>query len=127
MSTTAGSAEFEQVIRREIPGLDVNQAQELAHIVATLVETFKPECIYVFGSNARGDATSDSDIDLLVIVSESNDPGHHRDQVAYRAIGLHTYPVDILVVTREEFNRRATHPASLQATVLREGKLLHAA
>jgi len=35
--------------------------------------------------------------------------------------------MDILVMTREEFERRREVPASLPATVLREGRILYAA
>src|SRR5580704_9154084 len=35
-----------------------------------LVEYFKPQRVILFGSRARGEATRDSDIDLLVIVDD---------------------------------------------------------
>ena len=38
-----------------------------------IVNRFHPERIVVFGSQARGDAAPDSDIDLLVVVSDGSD------------------------------------------------------
>ncbi len=55
---------LEQTIRREIPALSAGWVLELVRIVSMLVESFKPEHMYVFGSRARGDARRDSDVDL---------------------------------------------------------------
>src|ERR1700730_2351185 len=39
-----------------------------------VVEYFKPQRVILFGSRARGEATRDSDIDLLVIVNDDTPP-----------------------------------------------------
>lgn len=108
----------------DVRGIDVT---ELARVLERLVAALRPEQVWVFGSTARGETTPDSDVDLLVVVSESNEPSHRRAQAAYRAVGRHSISLDILVMTREEFDRRARALASLPATVLREGKCLYAA
>lgn len=100
---------------------------KLAEIVRRLVDALHPDRIYLFGSMARGDAGPDSDYDLLVVVSASDLPGYRRDQIAYRALHGVGVPKDVLVWTREEFDSRVHLPASLPATVVREGKLLYAA
>ena len=41
----------------------------LAEITRRLVETYRPERIFLFGSRARSDALPDSDYDVLVLVS----------------------------------------------------------
>ena len=66
-------------------------------------------------------------ISLLVVVGTSDEPRFRRGQAAYAVIGPHVTPVDILVVTRDEFDRLLDVPSSLSATVLREGKSLYAA
>jgi len=114
-------------VRRELPQLPAPQADELACSVHRLVEVFQPDRIYVFGSQARGTARPDSDIDLLVIVPSSDQPGYRRDQDAYRVLGWHNLPLEILVMTRMEFEERLPAAASLPATVVREGRLLYAA
>lgn len=99
----------------------------LGEIVERLVRAFSPERIYLFGSKARGDSGPDSDYDLMVVVSHAEQPAFRLAQQAHRAVwGLGT-AADILVWTREQFDRRAHLVASLPATILREGKLLHAA
>jgi hypothetical protein len=91
---------LEARIRRELPSLDEPQAEELADIVHQLKNTFQPERIYVFGSRARNDARPDSDVDLLVVVPGSSEPGYRRDQAAYRAIRRkYRFPLEILVLT----------------------------
>jgi predicted nucleotidyltransferase len=45
----------------------------LSEIAQRLVTEFNPERIILFGSHAWGNPEEDSDIDLLVIVSETNE------------------------------------------------------
>ncbi len=47
-------------------------------IVERLVSGLHPERIYLFGSQARGQADEGSDFDLLIVVSESDLPRHQR-------------------------------------------------
>jgi hypothetical protein len=122
---TPDTATLEARIRDVLPRLDAAGAAELAHMLRRLVDVFRPERIYAFGSQARGDAGPDSDVDLLLVVSHSELPPHQRDQHAYHAIGGHRLPVDILVWTRAEFDGRVQAPSSLPATVLREGRTLY--
>jgi len=98
----------------------------LAEIVRRLVAACEPERIYLFGSTARGEAGPDSDYDLMVVVGGSDLPGYRRDQIAYRALLGLGIAKEVMVWTREEFDRRAHVLASLPATVLREGRLLYA-
>ena len=99
----------------------------LAEIVRRLVEALKPERIYLFGSRARGDAGPDSDYDLLVLVSQASEPGYRLAQQAHSLIWDLGTAVDILVWSREAFDRRLHLRASLSATVAQEGRLLYAA
>lgn len=120
-----GSMRDQQVedrVRRELPHLADNDARELARIVERLVAAFRPERIYVFGSHARGTPTPDSDVDLLIVVASADQPAHRLAQAAYRAMGPRGLSVDVLLMTREEFEWRSRSVASLPATVLGEGK-----
>ncbi len=99
----------------------------LAEIVQRLVQTFQPERIYLFGSQARGEAGPDSDYDILMVVKASPLPRYRRDQAAFHAVTGVGVSKDILVLTREEFDRGRTVLCSLPATIEREGRLLYAA
>ena len=96
-------------------------------ITRRIVEALAPDRIYLFGSRARGNARTDSDWDVLVVVNASLMPGHRRDAVALRALRGLRASVDVLVLTREEFEGRLDVVCSLPATVAREGKLIYAA
>jgi predicted nucleotidyltransferase len=136
MNTAAGhvtkpvgllQAPLEACIQRELPHLNLAEVADLARIVSTLVRTFQPERIYVFGSQARGTPTWHSDVDLLVVVPDAGEFPHHLEQAAYRAIGHHLLPLEIVFMSRDEFAWRAEVVSSLPATVLREGRTLYAA
>lgn len=99
----------------------------LAEIVGRLQREFAPQRIYLFGSQARGEAGADSDYDLMVVVPHLTEPAHRLAQRAHSVLwGLGT-AADILVWSREAFDSRLHLRASLPATILREGTLLHAA
>ena len=99
----------------------------LAGIVRRLVVAYQPERIYLFGSVARGDSGPDSDYDLLVIVPDDAPPERRDGGLAYRALWGVGTAVDAVVCTSRWFHARTHLKASLPGTVLREGRLLHAA
>ncbi|MDO8672445.1 MAG: nucleotidyltransferase domain-containing protein [Dehalococcoidia bacterium] len=99
----------------------------LTEIIRRLVEALQPEQIYLFGSHARGDATAESDYDMLVVVKELADEPFLLERQAYRVLLGMATPMDVVVMSRERFDKRRGVSASLPATVEREGKLLYAA
>jgi predicted nucleotidyltransferase len=105
----------------------LDQDPKLAEVVRRLVEAYRPERIYLFGSLARGEAGPDSDYDLLVIVPDDAPQERKDSKLAYRVLWGTGAAADVIVWERSRFERRARVVCSLPATVLREGKLLHAA
>ncbi len=99
----------------------------LAEAVRRLVDAYRPELVYLFGSVARGEAGPDSDYDLLLVVPDDSPPERRRSRLAYEVLWGTGVAADVLVWTASQFESRKHLPASLPATVLREGKLLHAA
>ncbi len=99
----------------------------LAEVVRRLVEAYRPDRVYLFGSRARGDAVPDSDFDLLLVVPDDAAPERTRSRLAYERLWETGTAADVLVWRRTPFESRLHLPASLPATILREGKLLHAA
>ncbi len=99
----------------------------LAEIVRRLVEVYRPERIYLFGSAARGEATVDSDYDLMVIVPDDTPPELRRGVRAYEAFRGIKASADVMVWTRTAFDERLQLRASLPSTVVREGRLLYVA
>jgi len=99
----------------------------LVEIVRRLVAAYEPERIYLFGSAARGESGADSDYDLLVLVPDDAPPERRDSDLAYKVLRGTGVAADVLVWTRSRFDRRAHVVTSLPATILREGRLLHAA
>jgi predicted nucleotidyltransferase len=95
--------------------------------VRRLVDAYRPERIYLFGSHARGESGPDSDLDFLVIVPDDAPPERRRSRLAYEALRGTGIAADILVWPRSYFESRRAVPASLSATVAKEGRLLHVA
>jgi predicted nucleotidyltransferase len=105
----------------------IERNSRLAEIVRRLVAVYQPERIYLFGSTARGDANENSDYDLMLVVPDDAPPERRDSDLAYNALRGIGVAADVLVWTRSRFNRRVHVVASLPATILREGRLLHAA
>jgi predicted nucleotidyltransferase len=99
----------------------------LSEIIRRLVEAYQPERVYLFGSTARGDARPDSDYDLLVVVPDDAPPERRDSKLAYEVLWGVRASVDAVVCSSRWFHARTHLKASLPGTVLREGRLLHAA
>lgn len=97
----------------------------LREIVSRLVKGLKAEKIYLFGSQAEGRAVSGSDYDLLVVVPESDIPRHQREALSYDLLWGLTTPVDVIVLTREEFHRKIQVKTSLPSIAQSKGILLY--
>ncbi len=102
-----------------------NGDRVLDEMTRRLVTAMHPVRIYLFGSRARGETGSDRDYDLLVVVKSSAMPGYKRDQKAYRTLYGIPASKDVVVMTRQEFDRRRDVVCSLPATVAREGRLIY--
>ena len=97
----------------------------LDEMVRRLVAEFQPEKIILFGSRAWGEPNEDSDIDLFVIVPESNERPINQMHRAYRCVSGLGMPVDVLVRTHAEVERYRNVYASVECEVLERGKVLY--
>lgn len=100
----------------------------LAEIIRRLVADFQPKRVFLFGSRARGDAVEGSDYDVLVVVPIATEPGYRLAQRAHR----HTFrgilaPIDVIMITEQEFERKKAVIGTLSETAIYEGKELYAA
>ncbi len=106
---------------------DEQLAAMLDEIVRRLRGAFSPFAIYLFGSYAYGTPNRHSDIDILVIVENSELSPYQRDALAYRQLRGIPVPIDVQVYTRDEFERRSALPVSFERTIKKKGRLVYAA
>ena len=88
-----------------------------------IVRDFDPLQIILFGSQARGDADRDSDIDLLVVFPELTDKRKTALDIEHALADL-SVAKDILVSTPEELVRHRTRIGSVLRYAQQEGKIL---
>lgn len=100
-------------------------AVPLQAMVRVIVDRFDPERVILFGSHARGTATEDSDVDLLVVMPIA---GSKAEQELALRLALRQFRVakDIVVTSPEDFAWRKEIPGTIERPALREGKLLYA-
>jgi predicted nucleotidyltransferase len=91
-----------------------------------LIDVYNPLKIYLFGSYAWGSPTEDSDLDLLIVIEESNEKRHKRGKPGYMALWGMDISKDLMIYTKDELEQRATDPSSLIYKILKEGRVLHA-
>ena len=101
------------------------QPGSLDEAVERLKREFQPEEIYLFGSHAWGTPTEDSDIDLMVIVTSSDERSIQRMQRAHYCLRGIGFAKDVLVPTRAQVDRYKHLRASLFHQVLAKGRKLY--
>lgn len=107
------------------PEVQMAHNETLNEIVRRLVAGLDLQQIILFGSHAYGEPDAGSDFDLMVIVSETNEPPHRRAQRAYACVGAVGVPKDLVVLTEEEFDRQSRVATSLARLVKEEGRVLY--
>lgn len=90
-----------------------------------LVQSFDPDKVILFGSHAWGTPDEGSDIDLYVIIPDSNERPLQRARQARACLSDVRVAKDILVRTRAEFEKYSHVYASLECQVLEKGRVLY--
>lgn len=93
-------------------------------MVRRIAERFSPERIILFGSHARGHAGEDSDVDLLVLFRDVENP-RERAAEMYAQLSGSFLPKDIVVSTAERFERYKNVVNTVYWPAAREGKVLY--
>lgn len=78
--------------------------RDIKRVCAQIAREFRPQRIILFGSYAYGKPTSDSDVDLLVIMPLNGRPTEKAVEISSRL--EHRFPIDLLVRSPEEVRRR---------------------
>lgn len=101
-----------------------NDIQEMIQAIRDrIVERFHPDKIILFGSHARGDAGPDSDLDILVVMAAGNT--RQKANEIDLAFADRLVPMDIIVMTPEQFERQKNLIGTIVYDVVREGRILY--
>lgn len=101
---------------------------ELDRLLAGLVEAARPVRVILFGSRARGEATPDSDADLLIVQAEADAVHRSRWRELQRIrAALRDFPLakDLLLYRPHEFDYWRHSLNHLVGRAVREGVLLY--
>lgn len=104
----------------------MTDAKTYQEIIERIRRVAHPQRVVLFGSRARGTGTPESDIDLLVVVSNGTSRHETAGDIYQSLIGVGT-PVDVVVVTEDDVARYRNEPALVVAAALHEGTTLYAA
>jgi predicted nucleotidyltransferase len=105
--------------RKELFKKEVNKS------VNRIKEQYKPEKIFIFGSYATGKITPNSDVDFFIIKRTAK-PRRERQREVSRILIDRKVPIDILVFTPAETERRRKLGDPFILDILNSGKLVYA-
>ena len=96
------------------------------YIVEKIVREIQPEKIILFGSYARGNFTSDSDLDLFIVKDDKEESSRGIRRKIDALLRGRKFAVDLLVRKTEEveWNFRAQNPFYLYH-IFKYGKVLY--
>ena len=96
----------------------------LRTVVETIVRTFDPEKVILFGSYAYGKPHKYSDVDLF-IVSEMNERPAKRRMMIGSLFRDRPFPMDFIVKTPSEVEERISMGDFFIKKILEKGKVLY--
>jgi len=100
--------------------------EKIEAAVAKVVSAAHPTRIILFGSQARGDSDDRSDVDLLVVKRDVLDRYEELVEIDQALAGI-LMPVDILLVSEDEFAERIEQAGTVERAAWKEGRVLYAA
>jgi predicted nucleotidyltransferase len=109
------------------PQATVSEAQ-LQQMAAEILQEIPGAEVRLFGSHARGQGRPDSDVDLLITVSDQWLAQHDRwavlDRLRWR-LSQPTCSVDLLLYSQSQVEERRHWLSHVIARAYREGRVLH--
>ena len=91
----------------------------------TVIEITDVQKILLFGSYARGEENTNSDIDICVITADPRRNLELMKDIRYSMFTKIKAPLDILVYKPEEFRTRSQMKYTLEEEIAHEGVLLY--
>jgi uncharacterized protein len=102
----------------------MNEAPPIEEITNQIVAAFAPRRIILFGSRARGDERTDSDVDLLIEMA-TDLPAAERIRAVDRLFRPRSWPLDVVILTPAEAAASRASRNSLVRIAEREGRVVY--
>jgi len=98
-------------------------SHNIQNFVKQIAQNFSPEKVVLFGSYARGSASEDSDVDLLVIMPHNK---RNIEQSLDITRGIdRSFPLDLIVRKPDEIRKRLRLHDMFLTSILEEGEILY--
>ena len=101
------------------------QRRDIKKWCEQVAREFRPEKIILFGSYARGLATEESDVDVLVVMPLARGWRDVRQAAAIRERVSASFPMDVIVRSPRDVARRLARGDGFIADILRHGQLMY--
>jgi len=99
--------------------------QDIMKVVEQIAREFRPRRVILFGSHAYGAPTSDSDVDLLVVMPVEGKEVHKAAEIRKRID--HPFPMDLLVRTPQNLQWRLEQGDFFLREIVEKGQVLYEA
>ncbi len=99
---------------------------QIDEIVQRIANNYILQKIILFGSYAYGEPSENSDLDLLVIVKDSEQPRYKRAREIRKQLwGISDVPKDIIVYTEDEVKDWKNVDAAFITKIIKQGRVLY--
>lgn len=98
--------------------------QMVSDMVERIVSEFDPDRVLLFGPYARGTADEGSDVDLLVVMPVVGSRRSLATEID-RLLIDRRIPLDVIVVTPEEFERNQSQVATAVRSAVQGGQVVY--
>ena len=99
--------------------------EKVATAVQRIASLARPRQVILFGSVVRGEATKDSDVDILVVIADKTVSPRQESVRIRRGLADISMPMDILVVSERRLAELAHAPGLIYREALRHGKVVY--
>ena len=125
LPTAPESGTNEEAVGLASEGAGMISQGKIQAMATRIVERFAPVRIVLFGSYARGEATEDSDVDLLVEFEHDPRPDPWRNPIHRMLVEEFVVPMDVIISTSEAVRKHRNSRYSLIHAAFQEGKVLY--
>ncbi len=103
---------------------DLDAMATIETMVQRIADGFDPEKIIIFGSYARGEIDRDSDLDLLIVMHVEGSLRQKANEIDLM-LADRTLPLDLIVVTPEQFARQKDVIGTIVREAVKDGKVVY--